>query len=110
MGHPSARGHHKENVMNLWKPIALCSVAGLVLSLGVQVAHAEPGGQGGAVAGRGVCHDQPNMAAALTSLRAARASLEKAEHNKGGWRGKAIESADAAIRETDRGCAFANTH
>jgi len=85
--------------MNMWKPIALVSLGALVVSIGVQTA-----------AAAGVCHDQPNMAAALTSLRAARASLEKAEHNKGGWRVKAIEAADAAIRETDKGCAFADTH
>jgi hypothetical protein len=48
------------------------------------------------------------MAAALGSLKAARASLEKAEHNKGGWRAAAIEKTDKAIVETDRGCAFAD--
>ncbi len=85
--------------MNLWKPIALVSLGGLVVSIGVQTASAA-----------GVCHDQPNMAAAVSSLKAARASLEKAEHNKGGWRAKAIEATEAAIRETDRGCAFADTH
>jgi hypothetical protein len=85
--------------MNYWKPTALLSIAGLVASVGAQTASAA-----------GVCHDQPNMAAALSSLRAARASLEKAEHNKGGWRVKAIEAADAAIRETDRGCNFADSH
>jgi hypothetical protein len=82
--------------MNVWKPIALVATAGLVASVGIQVAHA------------GVCHDQPNMAAAAASLKAARASLEKAEHNKGGWRVAAIEATDKAIAETDRGCAFAD--
>ena len=85
--------------MNLWKPIALCSIAGLVVSLGMQTASAA-----------GACHDQPNMAAAGKALRAARASLEKAEHNKGGWRAAAIEATNKAIAETDRGCAFADTH
>ena len=60
--------------MNHWKPIALLSIAGLVSSVGAQVAAA------------GVCHDQPNMANAAASLKAARASLDKAEHDKGGWR------------------------
>jgi hypothetical protein len=83
--------------MNYWKPVALLSIAGLVASIGVHTADAA-----------GVCHDQPNMAAAVQSLRAARASLEKAEHNKGGWRVKAIEATDIAIKETDRGCAFAD--
>ena len=85
--------------MNLWKPIALCSIAGLALSVGTQISSAA-----------GVCHDQPNMAAALGSLKAARASLDKAEHNKGGWRVKAIEATDTAIHETARGVAFADTH
>lgn len=86
--------------MNLWKPIALVSLGGLVASIGVQTASAAGG----------VCHDQPNMAAALASLKAARASLEKAEHNKGGWRVEAIKATEAAIKETDKGCAFADTH
>jgi hypothetical protein len=83
--------------MNFWKPIALVAVVGLVASVGTQVASAA-----------GACHDQPNMAAALASLKAARASLETAEHNKGGWRVKAIEATNAAIVETDRGCNFAD--
>ena len=84
--------------MNVWKPIALVAVLGLVLSVAVQVSAA------------GVCHDQPNMAAALSALRAARASLDRAEHNKGGWRAAAIEKTNSAIAETERGCAFADTH
>jgi hypothetical protein len=83
--------------MNYWKPIALLSIAGLVASIGIHTASAG-----------GVCNDQPNMASALSGLRAARASLEKAEHNKGGWRVKAIEATELAIRETDRGCNFAD--
>jgi hypothetical protein len=84
--------------MNPWKPIVLATIVGLVLSVAIQVSAA------------GVCHDQPNMVAALTALRAARASLEKAEHNKGGWRAAAIEKTTAAIAETERGCAFADVH
>jgi hypothetical protein len=85
--------------MNLWKPLALTCIAGSVISIGMQVSSAA-----------GVCHDQPNMAAAASSLKAARASLDKAEHNKGGWRVAAIEATNKAIAETDRGCAFADTH
>ncbi|MGA2451404.1 MAG: hypothetical protein ABTD50_22330 [Polyangiaceae bacterium] len=85
--------------MNLWKPIALCSIVALGACVGVQVASAA-----------GVCHDQPNMASALTTLRQARAALDRAEHNKGGWRVKAIEATNLAISETERGCAFADTH
>jgi hypothetical protein len=84
--------------MNPWKPIALAAIVGLALSTAIQVAAA------------GVCHDQPNMVAALTGLRSARTALEKAEHNKGGWRAAAIEKTSAAIAETERGCAFADTH
>jgi hypothetical protein len=85
--------------MNLWKPLALCSIGALALSLGTEISLAA-----------GVCHDQPNMAAALGALRSARASLEKAEHNKGGWRVAAIEKTSAAITETERGCAFGDSH
>jgi hypothetical protein len=85
--------------MNLWKPIALVAIAGLTGSIGMQVAAAE-----------GACHNQGNMQAALDHFKQARASLDKAEHNKGGWRDRAIQAADTAIRETNAGCAFADTH
>lgn len=49
---------------------------------------------------------QPHMQAALAALRAARDSLSKAEHDKGGWRAAAIASTDRAIAETNRGIAF----
>jgi len=39
----------------------------------------------------------------------ARAYLDKAEHNKGGWRAAAIEATNKAIAEADRGCAFTTT-
>ncbi len=80
--------------MNVWKPLALCAIAGLVASVGVQVAHAED-----------ACHGQHHMQSALDHFKAARAELDKAEHNKGGWRDRAIQSADIAIRETNTGCA-----
>ena len=85
--------------MNLWKPIALLSIAGLVASVGVRTASAE-----------GACHNQPNMQAALEHLRGARASLDRAEHNKGGWRDRAIAATDNAIKEAVKGCEFADTH
>jgi hypothetical protein len=44
---------------------------------------------------------------ALHHLREARAHLERAEHNKGGWRIRAIENVDRAIRETENGMAVA---
>jgi len=87
--------------MNVWKPIALVCAAGLVASVGLQAARASDADD---------CHNQPNMANALRGLRASRASLEKAEHNKGGWRVRAIQAADNAIKETENGCAYADTH
>jgi hypothetical protein len=51
--------------------------------------------------------DQPHMRRALEHLRAARAELQEAEHNKGGWRIRAIANTDRAIAETERGMAVA---
>jgi hypothetical protein len=51
--------------------------------------------------------DQPHMRRALENLRAAKAELEMAEHNKGGWRLRAIEHTNRAIGETERGMAVA---
>jgi len=85
--------------MNLWKPIALLSIAGLIFSVTSPTAFAG-----------GPCHDQPNMAAANDHLKQARAFLDKAEHNKGGWRVAAIDATTKALAESDRGCAFADTH
>jgi hypothetical protein len=47
--------------------------------------------------------EQFHMRKALEHLRAARAELQAAEHNKGGWRVRAIESTDRAIHETENG-------
>ena len=49
--------------------------------------------------------EQPHMRRALENLRAAKAELEMAEHNKGGWRLRAIENTNRAIAETERGMA-----
>ena len=46
---------------------------------------------------------QPHMERALEHLRAARAELQAAEHNKGGWRIRALENTERAIRETENG-------
>lgn len=51
--------------------------------------------------------DQPHMRAALEHLRAARAELQSAEHNKGGWRVRALEHVNRAISDTEKGMAFA---
>jgi hypothetical protein len=84
--------------MNVWKPIALCSIATTIASFGIHTASAE-----------GVCHNQPNMAAAKGSLEAALGSLQKAEHNKGGWRDRAIAAVKTAQTEVTAGCAVADT-
>lgn len=51
--------------------------------------------------------DQPHMRRALEHLRAARAELQSAEHNKGGWRVRAIANVDKAIADTEKGMAVA---
>ncbi len=48
------------------------------------------------------------MHAALAVLKAARAALQSTEHDKRGWRAKAVEATPAAIVETERGIAFDN--
>ena len=50
--------------------------------------------------------DQPAMHAALASLVQARDSLQKASHDKGGHRVKAIRAVDAAIVEVQAGINF----
>jgi hypothetical protein len=47
--------------------------------------------------------DQPNMQAALELLRQARANLERATTDKGGFRVKAIDEVNKAIDETKKG-------
>ena len=94
------------------KPIALVTAASAALVVAVvsfraplasAASHSPP--LDGVAAGP--CNDQPNMAAALAQLRAARASLANAEHNKGGWRDNAEKATDNAIAETNKGCASA---
>ena len=51
--------------------------------------------------------DQPHMRRALEHLRAAQAELQSAEHNKGGWRVRALDHVNRAISDTERGMAFA---
>jgi hypothetical protein len=49
------------------------------------------------------CAGQPNMQSALDSLQAARSSLERAAHNKGGHRVRALELTNQAITEVQMG-------
>lgn len=54
--------------------------------------------------------DQPHMRRALEHLRAARAELQIAEHDKGGWRVRALKNVDQAIADTERGMSFDRHH
>jgi hypothetical protein len=57
----------------------------------------------GAMGLQSVWADQPNMRAALAHLRDAKALLQRAEHNKGGHRARAIEVINRAIAEVEAG-------
>jgi len=97
--------------MNFWKPIALCSIAALCVSVAPHVASAAAPikGEGTVQGGGGECYDehQPHMAAALKNLRAARGELDNAEHNKDGRRETAKGSTDKAISDVKKGCGYA---
>ena len=54
--------------------------------------------------------DQPHMQAALEHLRAARTELRVAEHDKGGWRARALANVERAIADTERGIGFDRRH
>lgn len=60
------------------------------------------------LAGRASAMPQPKMQEALGHLEQAKASLEHAEHNKGGFRVRAIELIDQAIAATREGIAAGN--
>ena len=51
---------------------------------------------------------QPHMQSALSDLQAAAAQLQAAEHDKGGWRERALTGVRNAIRETRWGIAAGN--
>ncbi len=84
--------------MNLWKisTFALAGALAVTVSFSaVKSAEAEP---------------QPHMQAALASLRAAKDQLEKASHDKGGHRVKAIAHTKEAISEVEKGIAYDDKH
>ena len=58
--------------------------------------------------GRASAVPQPNMEAALGHLEQAKGALERAEHNKGGFRVKAIEHVTQAIAAVREGIASGN--
>jgi len=63
----------------------------------------------GFYAGR-VSADQPHMQAALTHLRQARESLDRATADKGGHRARAIALVNDAIKEVEAGISFDRRH
>ena len=63
----------------------------------------------GFVAGRASA-DQPRMQAALDHLRLAKVELEKADHDKGGHREKALRLTSDAIAEVERGIGYDRHH
>jgi hypothetical protein len=57
-----------------------------------------------------VTQDQPFMTAARGSLQQAKSELQRAQHNKGGHRANAIQLANQAIAEINKGIAFDRRH
>lgn len=83
---------------NPWKLTSFALIAFIAAALGrgaVMSASAEP---------------QPKMRQALEELRAAAASLEAADRDKGGHRAKALELTRAAIGQVEAGIKFDNRH
>ncbi len=74
-------------------------IVGLVLASSLLVASA------GAFADK-----QPNMEAALVRLKEAKEALERATHDKGGHRMKAIQLINEASKEVQAGIDYDNTH
>jgi len=59
-------------------------------------------------AGRASAVPQPNMEAALGHLEQAKTALERAEHNKGGFRVQALEHCNQAIAAVRKGIESGN--
>jgi len=57
-----------------------------------------------------VAEPQPNMQEAMGHLQQAKAALERAEHDKGGHREKALEKVNEAIHHVQMGIDYANKH
>jgi len=86
----------------LWKASTLALAGALALSIGTggNVANAGPAVEGA----------QPHMKAALESLQAAKAQLDKATSDKGGHRAKALQATKEAIEQVKKGIEFDNEH
>ena len=59
-------------------------------------------------AGRASAVPQPDMESALGHLEQAKAALERAQHNKGGFRVKALDHCNQAIAAVREGIAAGN--
>jgi hypothetical protein len=64
----------------------------------------------GGLSQRAFAERQPHMEDAISHLRAAVASLEKATADKGGHRVRAIELTNQAIAEVEKGIRFDDRH
>ena len=93
--------------MNAWKPIGMFATAGLVASLGIQIASASKGSDATPIVGEGPCHNQPHMANAKGYLEKARDELGLAESDKGNWRAGAIQSIRSVLDQVNNGCNYA---
>jgi len=93
---------------NFWKPISSGLAGGLVASIGIQTASAN-GSPAAPAALTGTCSEQPNIAHAKQAIDETIAFLGKAEHNKSGWRDRALAAANKAKDEITGGCAAGYT-
>ena len=84
---------------NPWKLTSFALIALLATALGRD-----------ALVGSADADPQPNMRAALDSLRSGLASLERATPDKGGHRVKAISLTKQAIEQVEAGIKFDNRH
>jgi hypothetical protein len=90
--------------MNLWKPLCLASIAVSVCSVGYNAASANTEPAPKPVVGVA----QPHMQAALAALQAAKNELNQAEHDKGGWRVKALADIAPVITDVNNGIQAGN--
>jgi hypothetical protein len=86
----------EEEMSNFWKPISSGLAGGLVASIGIQTASAN-GSPAAPAALTGTCSEET-----ITFLG-------KAEHNKSGWRDRALAAANKAKDEITGGCAAGYT-
>jgi hypothetical protein len=82
------------------KQIGLGRIIGFVVAFAIGIASL--------AAVRAYAMPQPNMEAALAHLEQAKTALERAEHNKGGFRVKAIEHVNQALAAVREGIAVGN--